>query len=169
MSITQSNIASQTLANLTYQFTLYDFLIKHKIKFINVYQYYNDKGKKVYDGMWAGWHNYTFDDLVKERDRRGTCQQNSHFIRLEDTDFLVIDIDIDKDAPEHEEMIDELVDTYGGGVEFTSFSGKTHIWVKKHPDDKNKKNIVPWKVTPKGNVDLGINPSSTFLFIITLT
>ena len=154
MFSTQSNIASQTLVNLTYQFTLYDFLIKHKIKFINVYQYYNDKGKKVYDGMWAGWHNYTFDDLVKERDRRGTCQQNSHFIRLEDTDFLVIDIDIDKDAPEHEEMIDELVDTYGGGVEFTSFSGKTHIWVKKHPDDKNKKNIIPWKITPKGNVDL---------------
>ena len=144
MSVTQSNIASQTLVNLTYQFTLYDFLIKHKIKFINVYQYYNDKGKKVYDGMWTGWHNNTFDDLVKERDRRGgTCQQNSHFIRLEDTDFVVIDIDIDKDAPEHEEMIDELVDTYGCGVEFTSFSGKTHIWVKKHPDDKNKKNISP--------------------------
>lgn len=134
--------------------TFYDFLIKEEIKFINVCQYYNEKGKKEYKGKFTGWNNLTLQDLIIERDRRNNCENNSKFCRIENSPYVVVDIDIEKDTPEHNKCVNDIIKIYGGGVVFKSFSGKTHIWVKKHPEDKNKSNIIGWKTTPFGNVDI---------------
>ena len=134
--------------------TFYDFLIKEEIKFINVCQYYNEKGKKEYKGKFTGWNNLTLQDLIIERDRRNNCENNSKFCRIENSPYVVVDIDIEKDTPEHNKCVNDIIKIYGGGVVFKSFSGKTHIWVKKHPEDKNKSNIIGWKTTPLGNVDI---------------
>ena len=133
-----------TTGNSTH-ITFYDFLILNKIKFINVFQQRDDQGKKQYKGLWSGWNNLSLEDLVHERDRRNSCQQNSYFCRIEDSPFVVVDIDIPADTEEHNDMIDEIINQYGGGLELKSSSGKTHIWLKKHPNDKNKSTITNWK------------------------
>lgn len=142
MNSTRCNIVSPKRSK--YVMTMYDFLTKNNTKFINVYQYRDATGKKQYEGMWPGWQTYSVDDLIKERDRRQSCRNNAWFCRLEDTPFVVVDVDIDL-GEEHDEMVDDIINTYGGGVITKSFSGKTHIWLKKHHLDKNKGNILGWK------------------------
>ena len=137
-------------------FTKQEFFNKFNIPYINSTLQTNDKGVKQFTQLPPkDWNKKTIEELRRFRDENNSTQHNIHMIRLDTTDFVVIDNDICVDTyPEkHQEINDLMLSKYDGGFITKSFSGKSHIWVKKHQLDSQKQKIG-WKVYDEGKVDL---------------
>lgn len=130
-----------------------EFFSKYNIKYLNINLQQNDMGDKVIKTQIAKeWQKQTASELRKVRDVNNSTLHNTHMIRLDDSPFVVIDNDIDIDSPEHEKFNKEMINKYGGFIT-KSFSGKSHIWLKKHNLDKCRTKIT-WKKFDEGKVDL---------------
>jgi phage/plasmid-associated DNA primase len=142
-----------------------DFIKAEKLKFTYMYTYFNKKiGKKSYKGLDDGWHNSTYEELLKDyentlnflninkklskEEREATevpiegYMRNQFMIRMDQNKYFVIDVDEEK---KYNEFISILKDNniYKESCITKSFSGKKdyykrHFWFKVDDDRFNK-------------------------------